>query len=291
VKATPEAVECLQNKKGECTCIEESLELQTCLAECLPLIASSMRCDELTLALEGVARVCAGGSADPECQVEKEEETCDASAAATLLKQCVAKEEGTVECLRGGSSQCECLMVSETVPVCLGPCWDDIVTALECGDDLPAIDRFTGKPEVASEIVPNAKDEGSKVACEITTASKTLSGCVAKDVRALECLQEGKTQCECLLASGTVRVFRQKITLEDAIGSHACSLEGNMRGINGIPLGCSLLLPVDPVNCVQTLKARCEGASQSVGRTLSPHSIANDQIGCVMCYPYRNRVV
>jgi hypothetical protein len=38
----------------------------------------------------------------------------------------------------------------------------------------------------------------------------------------------------------TVRVFRQKFTLEDAIGSHACSLEANMRVANGIPLGSSL---------------------------------------------------
>jgi hypothetical protein len=36
---------------------------------------------------------------------------------------------------------------------------------------------------------------------------------------------------------GTVHVFRQKITLEDAIG---CSLEANMRVTNGIPLGRSL---------------------------------------------------
>jgi predicted RNA binding protein YcfA (HicA-like mRNA interferase family) len=53
---------------------------------------------------------------------------------------------------------------------------------------------------------------------------------------------------------GTVRFFRQKFTLEDAIGSHACSLEANMRVTNGIPLGRPLLLPVDTVNCVQTLK-------------------------------------
>jgi hypothetical protein len=48
--------------------------------------------------------------------------------------------------------------------------------------------------------------------------------------------------------------FRQKFTLEDAVGSHACSLEANMRVTNGIPLGSSLLLPVHTVNCVQTLK-------------------------------------
>jgi hypothetical protein len=52
-----------------------------------------------------------------------------------------------------------------------------------------------------------------------------------------------------------VRVFRQKFTLDDAIGSHACSLEANMRVINGIPLGCSPLLPVYTVIYVQTLKA------------------------------------
>jgi hypothetical protein len=54
----------------------------------------------------------------------------------------------------------------------------------------------------------------------------------------------------------TVRVFRQKFTREDAIGSHACSFEANMRVTNGIPLGSSLLLPVCTVNSVQTLKAR-----------------------------------
>jgi hypothetical protein len=51
-----------------------------------------------------------------------------------------------------------------------------------------------------------------------------------------------------------VRIFRQKFTLEDAIGIHACSLEANTRVTNGIPLGSSLFLPVCTVNCVQTLK-------------------------------------
>jgi hypothetical protein len=53
---------------------------------------------------------------------------------------------------------------------------------------------------------------------------------------------------------GTVRVFRQESTLEDAIGSHACSLEANLCMTNGIPLGCPLFLPVHTVNCVQILK-------------------------------------
>jgi hypothetical protein len=40
---------------------------------------------------------------------------------------------------------------------------------------------------------------------------------------------------------GMVRVFRQKSTLEDVIGSHVCSLK---RATSSIPLGCSLILPV-----------------------------------------------
>jgi hypothetical protein len=54
---------------------------------------------------------------------------------------------------------------------------------------------------------------------------------------------------------GTVRVFRHEFTLEDAIGSHACSLEASMYVTNGISLGRSLLLPVGTAICVQTLKA------------------------------------
>jgi hypothetical protein len=53
---------------------------------------------------------------------------------------------------------------------------------------------------------------------------------------------------------GTVRVFRQKFTLEDAIGAHACSLEASRRVTNVIPLSHPLFLPVHAVNCVQTLK-------------------------------------
>jgi hypothetical protein len=50
--------------------------------------------------------------------------------------------------------------------------------------------------------------------------------------------------------------FRQKFTTEDAIGfPRLLASSSCMRVTNGIPLGCSLLLPVDTVNSVQTLKA------------------------------------
>jgi hypothetical protein len=52
-----------------------------------------------------------------------------------------------------------------------------------------------------------------------------------------------------------VRVFRQEFTPEDAIGSHACSLEANMRVANGIPLGESTALTVVIMNPATTLKA------------------------------------
>jgi hypothetical protein len=52
----------------------------------------------------------------------------------------------------------------------------------------------------------------------------------------------------------TVLVFRQDFALEDAIGSHACSLEANMCVTNSIPLGCQLPLTVANVNFVETRK-------------------------------------
>jgi hypothetical protein len=45
----------------------------------------------------------------------------------------------------------------------------------------------------------------------------------------------------------TVRVFRQRFTLEDAIGSHACDQWHSSRVLS--------FLPIHTVNCVQTLKA------------------------------------
>jgi hypothetical protein len=58
------------------------------------------------------------------------------------------------------------------------------------------------------------------------------------------------------LSMCTVRVFRQNFALEDAIGSHACSIEANMRVTNGIPLGESADLIVVIINHVETPKAR-----------------------------------
>jgi hypothetical protein len=56
---------------------------------------------------------------------------------------------------------------------------------------------------------------------------------------------------------GPVPVFRQNFALEDAIGSHTCSLEANMRVTNGIPLGSPLpLIVIAIINHVETLKAR-----------------------------------
>jgi hypothetical protein len=57
-----------------------------------------------------------------------------------------------------------------------------------------------------------------------------------------------------LHAAGTVRVFRRKSMIEDAIGSHACSLQASRRVTNGIPLGCPSLSPVYTAICVQPLK-------------------------------------
>jgi hypothetical protein len=79
----------------------------------------------------------------------------------------------------------------------------------------------------------------------------------------------------------TVRVFRQKSALEDAIGSHAFApLEASRRVTNATPLGCPLLLPVGTVNCVQTLKAgdgvvRCPSPPSCLHSSLATSSPTN----------------
>jgi hypothetical protein len=61
--------------------------------------------------------------------------------------------------------------------------------------------------------------------------------------------------------AGTVRIFRHSFALDDTSGSHACPLEAlacvcPMPFLSAIPLGSSLLLPVDTVNSVQILKGQ-----------------------------------
>jgi hypothetical protein len=53
---------------------------------------------------------------------------------------------------------------------------------------------------------------------------------------------------------GTVLVFRQEFTLEDAISIHTCLLASSRRVTHSIPLRWPLLVPVHTVNCVPTRK-------------------------------------
>ena len=53
----------------------------------------------------------------------------------------------------------------------------------------------------------------------------------------------------------TVLGFESNFALEDAVGSHACSLEASMRVTKDIPLGCPLPLTFVTVHHVATLKA------------------------------------
>jgi hypothetical protein len=54
--------------------------------------------------------------------------------------------------------------------------------------------------------------------------------------------------------SGTVCVFEQNGTLQDAVGSHACWLEASMCVAISMPLGRPLPLTVATMNCIETLK-------------------------------------
>jgi hypothetical protein len=63
--------------------------------------------------------------------------------------------------------------------------------------------------------------------------------------------------------------FRQKFALEDAIVSHACSLDASRRVTNGTPPGCPFIVPVGTGNCVQTLKG---GGGATMGPPLTMNS-------------------
>jgi hypothetical protein len=109
--------------------------------------------------------------------------------------------------------------------------------------------------------------------CQLPLTVSTINCVETRKVRCrlIGCRDCGHVRCSSLSSSHhplaatielysltrTVRVFRQQLPLEDAIEFHAFApLESScMHATNDIPLGCSLLLPVHTVNCVQTLKA------------------------------------
>jgi hypothetical protein len=66
---------------------------------------------------------------------------------------------------------------------------------------------------------------------------------------------------------GMVRVFRQDVKLENAIGSHACSLEASSHVTNSIPFGC----PLTSYRYHRALRPNTEGqVNQINGRTPRP---------------------
>ena len=93
---------------------------------------------------------------------------------------------------------------------------------------------------------------------------------VSSDWRGEQCVvrgdARGQRHIHCRTV-GTVLVSKQEVALEDAIGSHACSLEALSspctRVANAIPLGCPLPLTVTTVKSFQTRKV--ETVRQPVG--------------------------
>ena len=96
------------------------------------------------------------------------------------------------------------------------------------------------------------------------TPAPTPAAAAAAQLDASTALEEPTADFSKLLAAFATAIgygarFSTEITLEDAIGSHACSLEASRRVTNVIPLGRPLFLPVHTVNCFQTLKDRGSG--------------------------------
>jgi para-nitrobenzyl esterase len=138
--------------------------------------------------------------------------------------------------------------------------YDVFVSLTECKEKLPGLPTL--------ECLRNLKMDGLEGGMMPALDNTSNAGWFSPNVDGVEMTQppevsaaEGKInpQVEAVLLGsnlneGTVRVFRQKSTCEDAIGSHACLLEAKMCVTNGIPRESSLLLLVDTVNCLATLK-------------------------------------
>jgi hypothetical protein len=71
------------------------------------------------------------------------------------------------------------------------------------------------------------------------------------------------------------RDFGQGFALEDAIGSHACSLEASMRVTNDIPLGCSL----PPTGWHFKFRPNTEGITDGAAATLVGDTMYDDTHG------------
>jgi aldehyde dehydrogenase (NAD+) len=96
---------------------------------------------------------------------------------------------------------------------------------------------FTGSTSVGRKIMHQAADAHklARVTLELGGKSPIIA---FDDCDIDELVAHSHTGL--FLNQGPVRVFGQKFALEDAIGSHACSLEANMRVTNGIHLESSL---------------------------------------------------
>jgi hypothetical protein len=82
----------------------------------------------------------------------------------------------------------------------------------------------------------------------------------------------------------TVLVFRQEFTLEDAIGSHTCSLGAFcMRVANVIPLKRVTPLAVTTVKSAQPLKVTATQANATLTLTLTINSAQTQQVN----WPHR----
>jgi hypothetical protein len=90
------------------------------------------------------------------------------------------------------------------------------------------------------DIRTTLSDEEAKAWAAEARDSQEQGECMVYVVLFLDGKLDKSASVEGDSTTGTVRVFRQKFTLEDAIGTYACSLEANLHVTNDIPLGSPL---------------------------------------------------
>ena len=192
---------CVASGKSRCACFAESSSMPACAGACWREIVEALGC-KTTAVMPTHHPLYAGPSAAQGDQTtetsggtEPPEAQCDSGNAGPLLKSCVAKDPGTVACLKGDDTQCQCLARSETISGCMGPCWTVVLSALKCGPDAAA-PTAVAQPEPGSAPAPE---------CNAQDSIRMLKECINADKETATCFNSGSGKCECIASSNTLQ--------------------------------------------------------------------------------------
>ena len=226
----------------------------------------------------------------------------------------MAKDEKVLECLQAGSSQCECLAAaSDGLRSCMGDCMHIILKALcpvDAADEVGGGGDGSAAAETASAIAMGTMSPKAKLhhqdtvvvaavppECSRSDAVNLTQACVSKNVKFVQCLESGATQCKCLLQGdknlqhcmgmcwNTIYTAVCKVQLHDdneEISSDTSS--GTCSEAKALKLTDTCMKnDVDVVACLKTEQTECQCLSIASPETESCMGGCLKAIGAALC--------